>query len=127
MRNVLRDFVQRILPRPPESAVPDILSKVPPADLIRAFFALLLREGPDAKEVWSTFHQVFRDKYEPLSTALGSNLQEHDIIDLLALFIIEVARNGVFVPERTVKIFHCAENMGVHMLPVHFYSPVPNT
>src|SRR2546426_59246 len=38
-----------------------------------------------------------------------------------------VARNGVFVPERTVKMFPSAEGIGVHILPVHFYMPVPNT
>ena len=87
----------------------------------------LLREAPDAKEIWSTFHIVFRDNYEAFSAALDRNLEGDAVTDLLALFLIQVAKNGVLVPERTVEMFHLAEKLGVHILPVHFYSPVPDT
>src|SRR6266436_3370857 len=119
MRNALRALVEKILQRPsaeantdtdsqvtapsevprestPVDPVEDILSKVHPTDLIRAFFALLLREAPDAKEIWSTFLIVFRDNYEALSMALGRNMERDDLINLLTLFLIPVARNGVF-------------------------------
>ncbi len=102
-------------------------AKDDPTELIRSFFALLLRERSDAKEIWRSFHVVFRDNYEAFCTALGRNMEGDELIDLLAVFLIQVANNGVLVPERTVRMFHPAEKLGVHVLPVHFFSPILHT
>ena len=116
------------LPEPaPVDPVADTLSKVHPTDLIVGFFALLLREAPDSSAIWNTFHTVFRGNYEAFSAALGQNVEGDDLISLLTLFVILVARNGVLAQEISVKMFHAAEKIGVHILPVHFYSPIPNT
>src|SRR5262249_22400058 len=105
----------------------DILSKLQPADLIRAFFTLLLAHSQETKDAWRTFHVLLRENCDAFSKALGENEAEEDLIDLLGLFLIPVARNAVFSPDRTVQMFHTAERYGIHILPVHFYSPVPNT
>jgi Methyltransferase domain len=114
-------------PAPVENLPEPAFFKLHPTGLILSFFALLLREAPDAKEIWNTFHTVFRGNYEAFSTALGKNMEGDDLISLLTLLLIQVARNGVFVPDLSVKMFHAAEEVGVHILPVHFYSPIPNT
>src|SRR5207248_11220409 len=94
--------------------VADVLSKVNPTELIRAFFALLLREGPDSREVWSTYHIVFRDQYEAFASAMDRNLEGDAVTDLLSLFLIQIARNGLFAPERAVRMRQLAEEVGVH-------------
>ncbi len=53
--------------------------KVHPTDLILGFFALLLREAPDASAIWNTFHTVFRGNYEAFSAALGQNVEGDDL------------------------------------------------
>ena len=46
---------------------------------------------------------------------------------LLSLLLIPVVRNGWQDHATKVKLFNTAQDMGVHLLPVHFYSPLPNT
>src|SRR5260370_29819815 len=120
MRNALQALLENVLRRlrpekPAVDPVADILTKVHPVHLIRALFALLLREAPDSKEIWSTFHIVFRDNYEAFSAALERNLEGDAVTDLLALFLIQVARNGLFVPERTARMRQLADELGVHI------------
>src|SRR5207237_706394 len=106
--------LRRLRPEPPPvDPVDEILTKFHPVHLIRAVFALLLREAPNAKEIWSTFHIVFRDNYEAFSAALDRNLEGDAVTDLLALFLIQVARNGLFVPERSARMRQLAEGLGV--------------
>jgi predicted O-methyltransferase YrrM len=38
-----------------------------------------------------------------------------------------VVRNGVLAPGLNLKMFQAGQELGVHILPVHFYSPIPNT
>ena len=111
----------------PEQAPADPQYKVHPTDLIGSFFALLLGEAPDAKQIWRAFHVAFHGNCEAFSAALGRNMEGEDLINLLALFLIQVARNGVFAPEHCARMFHVAEGLGVHLLPVHFYTPIPHT
>lgn len=58
--------------------------------------------------------------------ALGRNVPEDELNHLLGLLVIPVARNGFQTASRKAALFNLAEAMGVHCMPAHFYSPVPD-
>ena len=52
---------------------------------------------------------------------------EQSLMLLLKHMLAIIGRNGFKNNMRKLELFYYAENFGVHILPVHFYSPVPNT
>lgn len=68
---------------------------------------------------------MLRDHQADLSAPAGQSLTEPEILELLGRLIVLVAGHG-FVEKRALTFFHQAEQAGVHVLPAHFYSPVPD-
>jgi hypothetical protein len=85
----------------------------------------LFSESSNPK-TWEYFLSLFRSNYNEFSSSLGKHLNEEDTMSILQYLLIAVARNGFETHERKVELFKKAEEFGVHILPVHFYSPVPN-
>lgn len=80
----------------------------------------------DAQDAWAALHTVLSENYDAFSEALGRNVAEDELNHLLGLLVLIVARNGLRTAGRRENLFNLAEAMGVHFLPVHFYSPVPD-
>jgi predicted O-methyltransferase YrrM len=52
---------------------------------------------------------------------------EEALVRFLSLLLIPLCRQGFQGPTRAAKLFDIGQSMGIHVLPTHFYSPVPNT
>lgn len=63
--------------------------------------------------------------YEELTPLLEESLDEDQLFFTLSCLLIPILRLGHKTPQRAMRLFRDAESMGSHVLPVHFYSPVP--
>ena len=64
---------------------------------------------------------------DPLIASAREHLTEDDLLRLLSVLVIYLGRLGFETPERKERLFELAQGMDVHILPVHFGSPVPDT
>jgi hypothetical protein len=65
-----------------------------------------------------------KGKYDTFSASIGL-LEETEIKSFLTYLLIFVGRNGFLNFERRSELFDIAEKMGIHIMPTHFYNPVP--
>jgi hypothetical protein len=90
------------------------------SDIDRLVAALL--ESPEA---WRELEKRLRPRAPQLGETLVQNLRADELQGLLASLLILLAR-GAFQDGPTANaFFKSAERMGFHVLPNHFYSPVP--
>ncbi|MEN6536848.1 MAG: class I SAM-dependent methyltransferase [Bryobacteraceae bacterium] len=68
-----------------------------------------------------------RDSDAFTATIAEASANDEDLLRYLSLLLIPLGRLGFSTPERAKRLFNLGESMGVHILPTHFYSPVPNT
>jgi hypothetical protein len=95
--------------------------------LLDLFSKELLSDTPSTSVAWQEFHKWLASSYDQFAESLGKYIKGEQLIHLLTLLQIIVARNA-FKDETTKrKLFESAQEYGVHVLPVSFYSPVPNT
>lgn len=83
----------------------------------------------DNQDVGNNHHWVenARDDLEAWISDVLDHISEEQRVDTAARLLIGAARIG-FKDEKTkLELFDYAQKFGVHFLPVHFYSPVPNT
>jgi hypothetical protein len=62
-----------------------------------------------------------------LIASARERLSEDDLLRLLSVLVIYLGRLGFETPERKERLFEAAQAMDVHVLPVHYGSPVPDT
>jgi Methyltransferase domain len=98
-----------------------------PALVAREFMAGLLESGPGGRQSWEAFHHELSTNYDDFAAQLGTQLSPTDRLHLSELFLIAIARNSFKTFESKNLLFDRAQAFGVHVLPVHFYNPVPNT
>jgi predicted O-methyltransferase YrrM len=56
-----------------------------------------------------------------------SGLDSKDRMEMLGIMLTVMVRHGYQDVETAGEFFHHAQSMGIHVLPDHFYSPIPNT
>lgn len=96
-------------------------------DAAALLFKELLSEGQPAAKAWQDFYAQIAAHNKQLSETLGKYFQDEQLVHLLGLLLILIAHNA-FKDEKTrLSFFEMAQSMGVHIFPVHYYSPVPNT
>jgi hypothetical protein len=76
-------------------------------------------------EAWSELEQRLGAKAPKLAEALAKNVNPEELQSLLASLLILLARGAYRDEPTSVRFFSAAERMGFHLLPNHFYSPVP--
>jgi len=82
----------------------------------------VLLESPNA---WMELERRLRARAPELAESLIHSLGGEELEGFLASLLILLAR-GAFRDEPTaIRFFKSAEGMGFHLLPNHFYSPVP--
>src|SRR2546428_13259334 len=96
-------------------------------ELISTSFRLLLDDGSVGTIAWQRLHQLMSRSYEALSAQMGRHLDEEDLLHMLGLLLVSIGQNGFKTAERKSHLFDLAPAMGIHVMPVHFYSPVPDT
>ncbi|RQV98982.1 class I SAM-dependent methyltransferase, partial [bacterium] len=101
------------------------LSSLDAQSVVENFFGLL--EGDQSYTFWQHFHKNLCETYDVFSDSLGKNIPQEDLVHLLSLLLIPIARNGLKDQATGTRLFYIAESMDVHILPVHYYSPLPHT
>lgn len=78
------------------------------------------------KNIWNQFIDEVEHGYNEFSDEV-STLDESKMLQILSSVMVSIGRNGFLTQERKQELFRRAEQMGIHIMPTHFYSPVPNT
>jgi hypothetical protein len=103
------------------------IGELEPYRAIKQAFDLLVLPSAISDGAWQTFHESLSRNYEEFAAQMAAHLDQEDLLHLLALLLVAVGRNGFRTQETKSQLFILAQQMGVHVLPVHFYSPVPDT
>jgi Methyltransferase domain len=93
---------------------------------IREFFDALLAEDDSSAIAWRAFRDELFVRSTEFASALGARLSEAELDQMLALLMVPILRNAFRDFDTQSRFFTAVESMGYHVLPAHFYSPVPN-
>jgi hypothetical protein len=96
-----------------------------PADHLALTRLLAERLGSEA--AWLEAIDALYSGCDSLIASARRHLTEDDVLRLLSVLVIYLGRLGFETPERKERLFELAQAMDVHVLPVHFGSPVPDT
>ncbi len=81
----------------------------------------------DSEESWTAaldlLHQIRPEAIE----SAERHLREEDVLRLLTILVHYVGAMGFRTPERKRALFERAQTLGVHLLPAHYSSPIPDT
>lgn len=78
-------------------------------------------------DMYSEIFDLVNKNVDSFSDEIGKIESEDELMKLLVNMIIPIARNGFLTEERKLRLFYECEKLGVHILPTHFYYPIPNT
>jgi hypothetical protein len=87
----------------------------------------LLAERLGSEAGWLEAIDALYAGRERLIERAREHLSEEDLLRFLSVLVIYLGRLGFETPERKERLFDLAQAMDVHVLPVHFGSPVPDT
>jgi predicted O-methyltransferase YrrM len=90
-------------------------------------FQDLLSGVSSTDEDWDAFFASWPDQIDRFSREVGHRVPDDQMAEFLASLAIPIIRNGFVTGERKVELFDRLQALGAHFLPVHFYSPVPDT
>lgn len=76
---------------------------------------------------WEVLYRFLCASYEQVADQIKRHVPEGQVIHLAWLFLILAVHPGFASFERKIRFFEVAQALGVHLLPVHFYNPVPDT
>lgn len=71
--------------------------------------------------------ELFGRYYPPLTGFLMSGLDSKERKEMLGAMLTVLVRHGYQDAKAAAEFFQHAQSMGFHVLPDHFYSPIPNT
>ena len=86
---------------------------------------MLANSGSD--EDWRVFLDAWYGHVDSFSDGVGKHVHEEEMGKFLCSLVIPALRNGFATSERQLDLFNRLQSVGGHLLPVHFYSPVPDT
>lgn len=66
-------------------------------------------------------------RHQAVVRAAEQHLGEAELVRFLSATVAGLARIGFSRPERDARMFYQAEAAGAHLLPVHYYSPIPDS
>lgn len=102
--------------RPPKDTPPRIIDDC---------FRVLLENG-SAPEAWRYLHKELSRRWQDVSNTVASQLDPNETVDLAVLLLQAISQGVLHDWNKKNKLFESGERIGVHVLPVHFYSPIPN-
>jgi Methyltransferase domain len=86
-----------------------------------------LLAGLDSNESWNeALDRLHLARPEVIESA-ERHLSEEEVLRLLTILVHYVGAMGFVTPERKAALFDRAQTLGVHVLPVHYSSPIPDT
>jgi len=100
-------------------------------DIVERVLASALRGSPESQEIWAQFLLSLSHRLDAIPNTGDGLIQKASVAGFLLAALL---RNcypgdaGAFywqAGELRKTVFRLAESLGVHLLPVHFYSPVP--
>lgn len=83
--------------------------------------------GPDAAFAWQQFSAALVPKHVELAEAVWGQMNDDERLRLLGVLLYVVGHCALGNWETRNRLFDEAEAMGMHLLPVDYYSPIPNT
>ena len=79
------------------------------------------------KEDWTAFLSAWYEHLNRFSDDISAHVDEAEIPRFLTSLVVPVIRNHPITIEQRVDFFCRLQALGWHLLPAHFYSPVPDT
>jgi predicted O-methyltransferase YrrM len=98
-----------------------------PSEMDHQGIAKLLEDHLGSEARWQEAIGALEVGHRDLIAKAEEHLSEEDLLRLLSVLVIYVGQIGFRTPERKVNLFDQAQSMGVHILPVHYGNPVPDT
>ncbi len=90
-------------------------------------FKNFVLEGPDSDEDWRDFLAAWYKHLDRFSADVGKHVDDQEMATFLMSLVVPVLRNGFITSERQLDLFNRLQEIGCHLLPVHYYSPIPDT
>ena len=98
-----------------------------PAELEHEDVSRLLLEHLDSRASWQRSITALRSALIPLIDSAERELDDESMGALWATFIIFLSHTGLCSPERKERLFREAQEMGLHVFPAYYSSPLPDT
>lgn len=84
-------------------------------------------EHVDSRESWQRFINAFRASVIPLADSADRHLDDESLASLWSTMIVFLSHTALSSSPRKETLFREAQEMGLHVLPIHYSSPVPDT
>ena len=84
-------------------------------------------EHLDSRESWQRFINAFRSSVIPLADSADAQLDDESLASLWSTMIVFLSHTALSSELRKERLFREAQAMGLHVLPIHYSSPVPDT
>jgi predicted O-methyltransferase YrrM len=84
-------------------------------------------EHLDSRESWQRFINAFRSSVIPLADSADAYLDDESLASLWSTMIVFLSHTALSSSSRKEALFREAQAMGLHVLPIHYSSPVPDT
>jgi Methyltransferase domain len=98
-----------------------------PAELEHEDVSRLLLEHLDSRGSWQLSINALRSSLLPLVESAETELDDESIAALWSTLVFFLSHTGLCSPERKQRLFAEAEEMGLHVFPVYYSSPLPDT
>jgi predicted O-methyltransferase YrrM len=89
--------------------------------------AAIALEHLDSRESWQRFINAFRSSVIPLADAADARLDDESLASLWSTMIVFLSHTALSSSPRKERLFREAQAMGLHVLPLHYSSPIPDT
>jgi predicted O-methyltransferase YrrM len=89
--------------------------------------AAIALEHLDSRESWQRFINAFRSSVIPLAGSADAHLDDESLASLWSTMIVFLSHTALSSSPRKESLFREAQAMGLHVLPIHYSSPVPDT
>jgi predicted O-methyltransferase YrrM len=89
--------------------------------------AAIALEHLDSRESWQRFINAFRESVIPLADSADARLDDESLASLWSTMIVFLSHTALSSPSRKETLFREAQAMGLHVLPLHYSSPIPDT
>ena len=84
-------------------------------------------EHLDSRESWQRFINAFRSSVVPLADSADAQLDDESLASLWSTMIVFLSHTALSSSARKERLFREAQAMGLHVLPLHYSSPIPDT